>query len=72
MFSRVARDFCNENSRTIQEHFKNISILFKNISDVENITIDLKSFLKKKLNLIITKDKSHEIQISTRTKLRKS
>ena len=59
MFSRVARDFCNENSRTIQEHFKNISILFKNISDVENIiTIDLKVFFKK-LNLIIAQDKSH-------------
>ena len=59
MFSRVARDFCDENSRTIQEHFKNISILFKNISDVENIiTIDLKVFFKK-LNLIIAQDKSH-------------
>ena len=59
MFSRVARDFCSENSRTIQEHFKNISILFKNISDVENIiTIDLKVFFKK-LNLIIAQDKSH-------------
>ena len=54
---RAASNFCNENSRTIQEHFKNISILFKNTSDVENIiTIDLKVFLKK-LNLIITKDK---------------
>ena len=53
----MASDFWNENSRTIQEHFKNISILFKNINDVENIiTIDLKVFLKK-LNLIITKDK---------------
>ena len=48
----------------IQEQFKNISILFKNISDVENIiTIDLKVFLKK-FNLVITKDKSHEIQMS--------
>ena len=57
IFSRVASDISNENSRTIQEHFKNISILFKNTSDVENIiTIDLKVFLKK-LNLIITKDK---------------
>ena len=48
-------------------------MLFKNIeSDVENIiTIDLKLIIKK-LNLIITKDKSHEIQVSTRTKLRKS
>ena len=46
-----------------------MSILFKNISDGENvITIDLKVFLKK-LNLIITKDKFHEIQMSTRTKL---
>ena len=72
-FLRVASDFCNENSRTIQEHFKNISILFKNISDDESIiTIDLKVFFKKKLNLIITKEKCHEIQISTRTKLRKS
>ena len=53
----MAINFWNENSRTIQEHFKNISILFKNTSDVENIiTIDLKVFLKK-LNLIITKDK---------------
>ena len=36
-FPRVASDFCNENSITIQEHFKNISILSKNISDIENI-----------------------------------
>ena len=72
IFPRVASDFCNENSRTIQEHFKNISILFKNISDVENIiAIDLKVFFKK-LSLIITKDKSHKTQISTRGKLRKS
>ena len=28
---KVAADFCYENSRTIQEHFKNISILFKNM-----------------------------------------
>ena len=28
------------NSRTIQEHFKNISILFNNISNIENVTID--------------------------------
>ena len=56
------------NSRTFQEHI----ILFKNISDVENIiAIDLKGFFKK-LNLIITKDKSHEIQIWTIAKLRKS
>ena len=68
IFSRMASDFCNENSRTIQEHFKNISILFNNISNVENIiTIDLKVSFKK-LNLIITKDKSHEIQISAGTK----
>ena len=61
----MASDFWNENSRTTQEHFKNISILFKNISDVENtITIDLKGFFKKKLNLVVTKKKSHEIQIS--------
>ena len=53
----VGSDFWNENSRTILEHFKNISILFNNTSDIENITtIDLKVFLKK-LNLIITKDK---------------
>ena len=46
--STVASDFCNENSGTIQKHFKNISILFKNISDVENIIeIDLKVFFKK-------------------------
>ena len=45
---RAASNFWNENSRTIQEHFKNISILFKNTSDVENIiTIDLKGFFKK-------------------------
>ena len=54
---RVASNFGNENSRTIQEHFTNISILFNNASEVENIiTIDLKGFLKK-LNLIITTDK---------------
>ena len=36
----------------MQEHFKNISILFKNTSNIENIiTIDLK------VDLIITKDK---------------
>ena len=44
------------NSRTFQEHFKNISILFKNISDVENIVIiDFFSCLqlcRKKTNLI--------------------
>ena len=57
---------------TIQERFKNISILFKNITEVENIiATDLKDFLKK-LNFIITKDKSHEIKISTRPKLQKS
>ena len=61
MLIRVASNFCSENSRRIQEHFKNISILFKNTSDVENIiTIDLEVFLKK-LNLIITKDK-HKYQ----------
>ena len=39
-------------------------MLFNNISNIENIiTIDLKVSFKK-LNLIITKDKSHEIQIS--------
>ena len=71
-FSRVASNFCNENSRTIQENFKNISILFKNISDSENIiTIGFKGFFKE-LNVIITYDKFHEIQMSTRTKLRKS
>ena len=44
----MVSDFLNTNSRAIQEHFKNISILFKCISDIENITtIDLK-FLKKK------------------------
>ena len=66
---RVASDFCNKNSRTIQEHFKNTSIIFKNISNVENIiSIGLRLFLKKPN----TKDKCHEIQISTRTKVRKS
>ena len=41
----------------IQEQFKNILILFKNTSDVENvIAIDLKVF-SKKFNVIITKDK---------------
>ena len=41
----------------IQEHFKKISILFKNTSNVEIIiTIDLK-FFSKKLDLRITKDK---------------
>ena len=39
ILNRVASDFLNENSGTIQEHFKNMSILFKDISDVENITI---------------------------------
>ena len=67
IFFRVASDFCNENSRTIQEHFKNTSMLVNNISNVENITIDLKVSFKK-LNLVITKDKSHEIQISAGTK----
>ena len=53
---RAASDFWNENLRTIQ-HFKNISILFKNTSDIENIiTIDLKAVFKK-VNLMITKDK---------------
>ena len=71
IFSRVACNFCNENS-TIQEHFKNISILFKNISDIENIiTIGLKGFFKR-FNLIKAKDKSHQIQIPTRTKFRKA
>ena len=56
-FIRVASSFWNENPCTIQEHFKNIAILFKNMDIVENIiTIDFKVFLKK-LNLIITKDK---------------
>ena len=56
-FIRVASGFWNENPWTIQEHFKNIAILFKNMDIVENvITIDFKVFLKK-LNLIITKDK---------------
>ena len=41
----------------IQEQFKNILLLFKNTSDVENvIAIDLKVF-SKKFNAIITKDK---------------
>ena len=53
----MVRNFWHENSRTIKEHFKNISILFNNTNNVENIiTIDLKGFLKK-INLIITKDK---------------
>ena len=43
----VTSDFRNENARTIQENFKTISILFKNTSDVQNITIDLKVFFKK-------------------------
>ena len=56
-FIRVASSFWNENPWTIQQHFKNIAILFKNMDIVENIiTIDFKVFLKK-LNLIITKDK---------------
>ena len=46
IFSWVASEFCNEDSRTIQEHLKNISILFKNTSDVENVTIDLKVFFQ--------------------------
>ena len=57
---RVANDFLNENSRKIHEHFKNISILFKNTSDIENIiTIDLKVFLKK-LNFIINSDQQEQ------------
>ena len=41
----------------IQEQFKNMLILFKNTSDVENvIAIDLKVF-SKNFNVIITKDK---------------
>ena len=52
----VASNFWNENSRTIQEHLKNIQILFQNTSDDKNITIDLKVFLKT-LNLIITNNK---------------
>ena len=57
---RVASDFLNENSRKIHEHFKNISILFKNTSDIENIiTIDLKVFLKK-LNFIINSDQQEQ------------
>ena len=48
-FFRVASDFCNGNSGTKQEHFKNISILFKNIGNIENIiTTDLKGFFYKK------------------------
>ena len=43
----VTSDFRNENARTIQENIKTISILFKNTSDVQNITIDLKVFFKK-------------------------
>ena len=59
----MAIDFSNENSGTIEEYFQNISILFKNISDVENITtIDLKGFFlkKKKLNLIVTKEYEYQ------------
>ena len=55
----------------IQEQFKNISLLFQNISDVENIiTIDLKVLLKK-LNLIITKDKSHKTTNINKNKITK-
>ena len=43
----VTSDFRNENARAIQENFKTISIPFKNTSDVQNITIDLKVFFKK-------------------------
>ena len=40
----MASDFWNENLGKIQQHFETISILFKNISDVEStIRID---FLK--------------------------
>ena len=62
----MCSDIWNENSRTIQEHFKNISIIFKNTSDVKNIiTID---FLKK----AYSHSNQRQIQISTRTKLWKS
>ena len=52
-FNRVASDFWKENSGTTQEHFKNVSILLKKISEFENIITIV--FLKKH-NLIITKD----------------
>ena len=54
---RVASDIWNENSRTIQDHFKNISILFKNTNDVENIIAADFNFFLKKLVLIISKGK---------------
>ena len=50
IFSRVASDFCNENSGTIQEH--------KQRWKYHNNSFE--GIFKKKLNLIITKDKSHE------------
>ena len=72
---RVVSDFWNENSRTnsiiFQEHINTFQEHEWRWKYHNNITIHLKNFLKK-LNLIITNDKSHEIQISTRTKLRKS
>ena len=62
----------------IQEHFKNISILFKNISDVENITtIDSKVFLKSLIswNTNINKNKITKVlayKIITRTYIKAS
>ena len=45
IFSRGAIDFCSENSETIQEYFKNTSLLFEILSDIENIiATDLKVF----------------------------
>ena len=62
----------------IQEHFKNISILFKNISDVENITtLDSKVFLKSLIswNTNINKNKITKVlayKIITRTYIKAS
>ena len=67
-FSRVASNFWNENSRTFPEHINTFQEHERSWKYHNNW---FAGFFKK-LNLITTKDKSHEIQISTRTKLRKS
>ena len=55
-------------SRTFQKHINTFQVHKRRWKYHSNW---FEGFFEK-LNLIITKDKSHEIQISTRTKLRKS
>ena len=73
---RVASIIWNENSRTIQEHFKNISRIFQeHINTFQEYKWRWKyynnwfeGFLKKAWS----HNKESQMQISTRTKLRKS